>query len=54
MTLSLAEVDADNLGAVDSFPRKLDQGRFVAPVVNSIAETYVTPTAWPRVVLDRD
>src|SRR5690606_32804413 len=28
--------------------------RFVAPVVESIAQAYVTPTAWPRVIFDDD
>lgn len=52
MTLTLAELTSDTLGPAVSFPLKPDQDRFVAPVVHSIAEAYVTPTAWPRVILD--
>lgn len=33
---------------------KPGQERFVAPVVLSVAEAYVNPTSWPRVVLDGD
>jgi diamine N-acetyltransferase len=54
MTLRLAELTSDTLAAAVSFPLKPGQERFVAPVVNSIAEAYVTPTAWPRVILDDD
>lgn len=54
MTLRLVELDADNLPAVVSFPLKPGQDKYVAPVVNSIAEAYVTPTAWPRVIVDSD
>ncbi len=54
MSLTLAELSSDNLGPAVSFPLKPGQERFVAPVVNSIAEAYVTPTAWPRVILDGD
>lgn len=31
-----------------------EQEAFVAPVVESLAEAYVTPTAWPRLILDGD
>ena len=32
-----------------------DQERFVAPVVQSLAEAYVRPeVAWPRLILDGD
>ena len=54
MTLRLSELTPDTLGPAVSFPLKPGQERFVAPVVNSIAEAYVTPTAWPRVILDDD
>jgi diamine N-acetyltransferase len=54
MTLRLAELTVDNLPAVVSFPLKPGQEKFVAPVVNSIAEAYVNPTAWPRVIYDDD
>lgn len=52
--LRLAELTPDNLGAAVGLVLKPGQERFVAPVVQSIAEAYVTPTAWPRVVLDGD
>lgn len=54
MTLRLAELTVDNLPAAVRLELKPGQERFVAPVVNSIAEAYVTPTAWPRVILDDD
>jgi diamine N-acetyltransferase len=54
MTLRLAELTVDNLPAAVSFPLKPGQEKFVAPVVNSIAEAYVNPTAWPRVIYDDD
>jgi diamine N-acetyltransferase len=52
--LRLAELTPDNLGAAVGLTLKPGQEKFVAPVVQSIAEAYVTPTAWPRVVLDGD
>jgi diamine N-acetyltransferase len=52
--LRLAELTPENLGAAVGLTLKPGQERFVAPVVQSIAEAYVTPTAWPRVVLDGD
>ena len=33
---------------------KPGQERFVAPIADSLAEAYVTPTAWPRVILRDD
>lgn len=54
MTLRLAELDSDTLLAAVRMPLKPGQERFVAPVVNSVAEAYVTSTAWPRVILDGD
>jgi diamine N-acetyltransferase len=53
-TLRLAELTAENLGPAVKMPLRPGQERFVAPVVHSVAEAYVTPTAWPRVVLDGD
>lgn len=53
-SLRIAPVTADNLAAVTKIPLVPGQERFVAPVVESIAEAYVTPTAWPRVILDGD
>jgi diamine N-acetyltransferase len=50
--LRLAELTPDTLAAAVRMPLKPGQEKFVAPVVMSVAEAYVTPTAWPRVVLD--
>ncbi|WP_431796851.1 GNAT family N-acetyltransferase [Microbacterium kunmingense] len=52
--LRLAELDADNLPAVIQIPPAVGEKAYVAPVVYAIAEAYVTPTAWPRVILDGD
>jgi len=52
--LRLAELTADNIGAAIGLTLRPGQEKFVAPVVQSIAEAYVTPTAWPRVVYDGD
>ena len=52
--LKLAELTPDNLGAAVGLTLKPGQEDFVAPVVQSIAEAYVTPTAWPRVVVHGD
>lgn len=35
-------------------PPQVGEKSPVAPVVFSIAEAYVTPTAWPRLILDDD
>ena len=35
-------------------PPAIGEKAYVAPVLHSIAEAYVTPTAWPRVILDDD
>lgn len=51
-TLELRTVTAQNLPALTRFPLRAGQERFVAPVVDSIAEAYVTPTAWPRAIVD--
>lgn len=53
-TLRLAELDRDNLDGALKLALKPGQERFVAPVATSIAEAYVTPTAWPRLALDRE
>lgn len=52
--LTLAELTVDNLPAATKLRLKAGQEKFVAPVVESIAEAYVNPTAWPRVVLAGD
>ena len=54
MSLSLAQLTSDNLGAAVRIPPQWGEKAYVAPVVASIAEAYVTPTAWPRVIMDRD
>lgn len=50
--LHLAELSASNISAAIDLELRPGQERFVAPVAHSIAEAYVQPTAWPRVVLD--
>lgn len=50
----LVELDSDNLLAAVAIPPQMGEKAYVAPVVFSIAEAYVTPTAWRRVVLDGD
>jgi diamine N-acetyltransferase len=50
----LAELTEDNIDAAIGLELRPGQERFVAPVVRSIAEAYVHPTAWPRVVVDGD
>lgn len=52
--LRLVELDADNLPAAVRIPPAVGEKAYVAPVVFSIAEAYVTPTAWPRVIVDGD
>lgn len=52
--LSLVEPTADLLDALVAIPPKPGEPATVAPVVYSLAEAYVTPTAWPRAILDGD
>jgi diamine N-acetyltransferase len=52
--LRLAELTADNIDAAVGLTLRPGQEKFVAPVVRSIADAYVTPTAWPRLVFDGD
>jgi diamine N-acetyltransferase len=54
MSLSLAELTSENLAAAVRIPPQMGEKAYVAPVVASIAEAHVTPTAWPRVILDGD
>src|SRR5215469_11231407 len=55
MTVRLVELTPDNLAAACRIEVKPEQGKFVAPVVESIAEAYVHyGTAWPRLILDGD
>lgn len=50
--LRLAELSADNLRDAVRLRLRPGQERFVAPIVESIAEAYISPAAWPRVILD--
>ncbi|GAA1438348.1 hypothetical protein GCM10009617_00160 [Leifsonia poae] len=52
--LTIAEVTPDTVDAAVRLQLAPGQERFVAPVATSLAEAYVTPTAWPRIVLDGD
>lgn len=52
MSLSLTEVTADNLDAAVALPPRPGERSTVAPVVYSIAEAFVNPTAWPRLIMD--
>jgi diamine N-acetyltransferase len=55
MTLHLAELTRHNVQAACRIEVKPDQQKFVAPVVESIAEAYVYySTTWPRLILDDD
>lgn len=54
MTLRLEQLTVDNLPAVLRIPPAVGEKAFVAPVVYSIAEAYVNPTAWPRAICDGD
>ena len=50
--LRIGEVSPENIEGAIALQLAPGQERFVAPVALSLAEAYVTPTAWPRVVLD--
>ena len=52
MTLRLEELSTENLRGLRDLRLAPGQERYVAPVLESIAEAYVTPTAWPRAILD--
>lgn len=52
MSYSLLPVDNDVLPALMRLELKPGQERFVAPVMHSLAEAYVTTTAWPRIITD--
>lgn len=54
VALRVAELDADNVAAAIGIRVKPEQETYVASVASSIAEAYVTPTAWPRVILADD
>lgn len=50
-SLVLAELTPDNLPAAAALRVAPGQEGFVASVLESVAEAYVNPPAWPRVVL---
>lgn len=50
--LQIAELTPDNLFGALRLPPQADDVEPVAPVAWSVAEAYVNPTAWPRVILD--
>ncbi|WP_459311441.1 GNAT family N-acetyltransferase [Arthrobacter sp. MDT2-2] len=52
--MELAPLTSENLGRAVRIRLRPEQESFVAPVVHSIAEAYVTPTAWPRLVVEGD
>jgi diamine N-acetyltransferase len=52
MTLRLEALSSTNLNAVLQLPPQAGDREPVAPVAASIAEAYITPTAWPRAILD--
>jgi diamine N-acetyltransferase len=55
MRLRLAELNPDNVQAAVDIDVKPEQQKFVAPVVDSLAQAYVHyGTAWPRLVTDDD
>lgn len=54
MTLTLVELSPDNLDAAIALPPAWGEKDTVAPVVYSIAEAYVNPTAWLRLIMDDD
>lgn len=54
MELRLIPLTADNLPDAVRIPPAVGEQAYVAPVVFSIAEAYVTPTAWPRLIADGD
>lgn len=51
-SLACVPVTRDNLEALTSLQLKPGQDRFVSPVVQSVAEAYVNPTAWPRAIVN--
>jgi diamine N-acetyltransferase len=52
--LRLTELTVDNLSDALRLPPQADDVEPVSPVAWSVAEAYVHPTAWPRVILDGD
>lgn len=54
VSMQVAELTADNLRAATKLRLRPEQEGLVAPVVESVAEAYVNPTAWPRVIYHGD
>jgi len=55
MALRLVQLTPDNVDAACRIDVRPDQQKFVAPVVDSLAQAYVHyGTAWPRLILDGD
>jgi diamine N-acetyltransferase len=55
MTLRLAELTPDNVRAACDIEVKPEQQKFVAPVVDSLAQAYVHySTVWPRLIIEDD
>jgi diamine N-acetyltransferase len=55
MALRLVQPTPDNVDAACRIDVRPDQQKFVAPVVDSLAQAYVHyGTAWPRLILDGD
>ncbi|WP_084038849.1 GNAT family N-acetyltransferase [Demequina sp. NBRC 110053] len=54
MALALIDITPDNLDRAVALPPAPGERSTVAPVVYSLAEAYVTPTAWPRLIVDGD
>lgn len=50
----LRRLTADNLHDLVKLEMRPGQEMYVAPVVQSIAEAYVNPTAWPRAIYRGD
>ena len=48
----LIPITPDNIDQAIRITLRPGQERFVAPVVNSLAEAFVHPVAWPRLVTD--
>ncbi|MFF9563258.1 GNAT family N-acetyltransferase [Leifsonia sp. NPDC014704] len=51
MDLRIEELSTSNLRGLRDLRLAPGQERFVAPVLESIAEAYVTPTTWPRAIV---
>lgn len=52
MDLRLTHLTADTLPQALAIPPAVGERAYVAPVMQSLAEAYVTPTAWVRLVED--